>query len=236
MQVLKLSFLAIAMAVTGYTTYAQTADEIIQKHIEAVGGTKIWDNIKSVKLKGAMSAQGMEIDMTQTIVENKGMRVDINAMGQAGYTIITPTEGWMYMPFMGQTKPEALPADQLKSQQSKISFRNNMLVDKSQITKSSLAGKDVVNKIACYKLKVTDKDGGEQTCFIDQTTYFLVRTEMKIKLQDDDQDVAVNYSDFKKQPEGITVPMTYGTPQGDLKYKSIEINKTVDEAIFKPTN
>ncbi len=228
--------MAIAITITGFTTYAQTADEIIQKHIDAMGGTKNWENIKSVKLKGTMSAQGMEIDMTQTIVENKGMRVDINAMGQQGYTIITPTEGWMYMPFMGQTKPEALPADQLKSQQSKINFRNNMLVDKSQIAKSSLVGKDMVNKVACYKLKVTDKEGSEQTCYIDQATYYLIKTEMKIRLQDDDQDVAVNYSDFKKQPEGITVPMTYGTPQGDLKYKTIEINKPVDDNVFKPGN
>ncbi len=234
MKVLKLSMVAIAIAVTGCTAYAQTADEVIQKHIDAVGGCNAWDKIKSVKLTGSINQGGMELTMAQTIVNDKGSRTDISAMGQNGYMIITPTEGWMYMPFGGQTKPEPIPMDQLKSQQDKLNFKNSQLVDKGHIAKSSLEGRDTINKTPCFKLKITDKDGSEQTCFIDAKTYYLVRTEMKMNLQGDEQELSITYSDFKKQPEGITVPMTYGTAQGELKFKSIEINKTYSDGLFKP--
>ena len=239
MKVLKLSLLTLSVCIMGFTGFAQkasefTSDQIIQKHIDAIGGAKNWDKIKSVKLTGTMSVQGNAIDMVQTMADGKGMRIEITAMGQTGYTIITPTEGWMFMPFLGQTKPEALPADQLKSQQQQLNFRNTQLADKSLISKSSLVGRDTIDKATCYKLKVTGAGGTEQTCYIDAKSFYLVRTEMNLDVQGEQQEIAVTYADFKTQPEGIVVPMTYATPQGDLKFKSIEINKPVDDKIFKP--
>ena len=234
MKTLKLSILAIAIVATAQTSYAQTADEVLQKHIEAIGGAKNWDYIKTVKLTGGMSQGGMDISMVQTIVNDKGMRTDITAMGQSGYMIITPTSGWMYMPFAGQTKPEPIPAEQLKMQKDKLNFKSQQLVDKSLIAKTMLEGKDTINSISCHKLKVTNKDGSDQTCYIDCKTFYLIRTEMKVKMGDEEQEVGITYSDFKKQPEGIVFPMTMGTSQGEVKFKTIEVNKTIDETIFKP--
>jgi outer membrane lipoprotein-sorting protein len=251
MKTLRLSILALAITTTVFSAKAQSADEtlkkkatcspaktesadaVIQKHIDAVGGSKNWDKIKTVKLTGGINQGGMEITMVQTIANNKGMRLDISAMGQNGYMIVTPNEGWMYMPFAGQTKPEPIPADQLKIQKGNLDFKSNQLVDKSLIAKSSMDGMDTINSIPCYKLKVTGNDGNDQVCYIDAKTYYLVRTEVKIQ----DQEMSITYSDFKKQPEGIIFPMTMATAQGDIKYKSIEINKPIDDKVFtKPAD
>lgn len=226
--------MALAISATALTSFAQTADQIIQKHIEAIGGTKNWDKIKTVKLVGAMSAQGMEIPVTQTIVNDKATRTDITAMGQTGYIIMTPTKGWQFMPFTGQTAPQEIPADQLKTNKSQLNYKNMQMVDKSLISKATLEGNDTINSVNCFKLKVTNKEGNEITCYFDAATYYLVRQETKVKVQDDEQEVGISYSNFKKQPEGIVIPMTMGTPQGDITFKSVEFNKPVDDKIFKP--
>ena len=176
----------------------------------------------------------MAATMSQTVVNDKGMRTDISVLGQNGYIICTPTEGWMYFPFAGQTEPQALPVEQVKLSQDRLNYSNQLLVNKAFIVKSSLEGTDTINSASCYKLKITCKDGNEETCYIDTKTYFLVKTEAKVSIQGDDQDLAVSYSDFKKQPEGVTIPMSMSSPQGDVSFNSVEFNKVTDDKIFKP--
>ena len=238
MKAIKLTILAATMFIAGTTVgRAQTADEIIQKHIDAIGGTANWDKIKSMKKVGSMSAQGMDIGFTQTVVNDKGMRMDISVMGQNGYVIITPKEGWMYMPFEpGMDKVTPIPAEQMKSSLPQLNVKSEQLLDKSSITKAEYVGKDTVNNISCLKVKITDKDGNEQTAFFDAATYYLVHSERKMKIQDEEQEVAINFSNFQKQPEGIVIPMTVTAPmgQGDITFKSVEINKTIDDSVSKP--
>ena len=237
MKAIKLSIVALAMACAGTAAHAQTltADQVLQKHIDAVGGADNWNKIKTIKLVGSMSMQGMEIGMTETIVNEKAMRIDINAMGQTGYMIYTTTEGWMYMPAYGQKEPVAIPADQLKDAQSQLNFKNQQLVDKSMITKVALDGTDTINNVNCYKLKVTTKDGSEQTCYIDSKTFYMVRAEKKAQIQGEDQEVAVTFSNFVKQPEGVVIPMMMSPAgQGDFTFKSVEINKAIDDKTVRP--
>ena len=214
---------------------AQGAYEIIQSHIDAVGGSDNWAKIKSMKMTGTLSVMGMDVSMTQTVVNEKGMRMDISALGMSGYTIITPKEGWIYMPFQpGLDKVTPIPAEELKTSQDKINIKAVQLVDKSKIVKADYLGRDTVNNISCYKVKVTDNDSNVQTAFFDAATYYLVRTESKVKVQGEDQEVGVNFSHFQKLPEGVTIAMVWGSPQGDVTFSSIELNKPYDENIFKP--
>src|SRR5580704_5992470 len=76
------------------TVQAQTADDILDKHQKAIGGVDNWDKIKTVKMVGTMSQQGMDIDITQTLVMGKAMRVDISMMGMSGFQIVTDKAGW----------------------------------------------------------------------------------------------------------------------------------------------
>ena len=227
--------MALAISFTGINSYAQTADEIIQKHIEAIGGSKNWEKIKSVKMVGAMSVQGMEMNLTQTIINEKGARTDIAMMGQNGFMIVTPKEGWMYMPFGGgMTKPEPMPMDQVNMQKGQLNYNNSQLVDKSSITKSTLDGRDTIDNVSCYKVKLSTKDGGEEVCYFDSKTYYMLRVEKKVKVKDEEQEVPVSFSNFVKQPEGVVIPMTMGTAQGDITFKSVEFNKANDVKIFVP--
>jgi hypothetical protein len=46
-------------------------------------------------------------------------------------------------------------------------------------------------------------------------------------------DQTISFSNFKKLPEGITVPMTITQQFGDITVTKMEVNKPVDESIFK---
>src|SRR5579864_7872556 len=99
------ALLLVFMSVTALR--AETADEIVNKHIDAIGGRDAWKKINSIRMSGTVTAQGTEVTVTFTAVHGKGVRQDVSLMGMNGYNFVTPTEGWSYMPFAGQQKPEA---------------------------------------------------------------------------------------------------------------------------------
>ncbi len=238
MKIVKLSMLSAMMLIAGFTTVkAQTADEIIQKHIDAIGGTDNWNKITSMKKVGTMTMQGMDLGYTEIIVNAKLYRTDFSVMGMNNYMILTPKEGWAYIPAQGMDKVTPVPAEQLKGAEEKMTTKLFMLADKSGIDKSEYVGRDTITNIPCFKVKITGKDGIVQTDYFDAATYYMVRTEMTMKVQDAEQEVAMSFSDFKKQPEGIVIPMTMTSPLGvgDLTIKSVEINKPIADEAYKPS-
>ena len=165
------------------------------------------------------------------------MRRDIAIMGMSGYSIVTKTEGWNYMPFQGQSKPEPMKADMLKMEQQELELKSKEVYDyKTRGTKVELMGKDTTNKVVCYKIKFKEKDGTESISYFDVNTYYVIRMETKIKTEDQEQEMTINYDNYKKLDGGIVMPMSVSMSMGDITCKSIEINKTIDENIFKPTD
>jgi hypothetical protein len=235
MKAMKISLLAMLLLGFAGALKAQTADEVIEKNLKALGTKEAWASIKSLKMIGAMTAQGMEITMTQTIVPGTAMRTDISVMGMSGFQIATRTQGWMYMPFAGGDKIDTMKPEMVKAYQSQIELTSRKAYDyKTNGTKVEYQGKDTLNKVACHKIKFTDKDGNESTNYYDCNTYYLVRTESKVKTDDGEQELAMGYDNYKKVDGGLLFPMTITTPQGDVNFKSVEVNKPIDENIFKP--
>jgi len=48
--------------------------------------------------------------------------------------------------------------------------------------------------------------------------------------------VSTDLSNYKKLPEGIVVPFSITLSFGELVISKAEVNKPVDESLFKPSN
>jgi len=218
-----------------FNASAQTVDEIIDKHIEAIGGKEKLSALKSLRMETNLSVQGMDIPVIQTRVHNVGQRVDISAMGMEGYVITTPTAGWTFMPFMRQTAAEAMPEDQVKESVDELDLQGSLLNYKEKGHTVELVGKEAVDGTDAYKIKLTTKGGKVRTFFIDPKNYYIIRTVAKATVNGQEQEVTINFSDFKKTEEGYVFPHTIGGAfgQGDMTVTKIEVNKPVDEKIFK---
>ncbi|MEI8133837.1 MAG: hypothetical protein WCH46_02020 [bacterium] len=226
-----LALFALLLSVTSLR--AETVEEIITKHIAAIGGSDAWKKITSVKVSGTVMAQGTEVNVSRTVVNKKGMRQDVTLMGMNGYTIITPTAGVSFMPFGGQQKPEAMTADDVKQFEDELDTQNELVDCKQKGHSLELMGKEDVEGTECYKIKLTTKGGNVKTLFIDPSNYYLIREIKKIKANGQEMENTINYSNFQKLPEGIVFPMNFGMVFGELTIKKVEINTKIDESIFK---
>lgn len=226
-----LSFLFLA---TVFIAKAQTADEIITKHIEAIGGADAWRKINSVKMEGSMQIpSGPLVNMTQTILHGKGNRQDIIVMGMNGFIIITPASGWNFMPFNGQAAPEAMTAEDVAENQSELDVQGSLVDYAAKGHTVEFLGKDDVEGTECYKLKVNLKSGKPETMYFDTKSYMLIRTVAVQKANGQEAEVTTNFSNYEKLPEGIVVAKSIGLPFGELNITKVVINSPVDESIFK---
>jgi outer membrane lipoprotein-sorting protein len=224
------SFLLLA---TGFIAKAQTADEIIAKHIEAIGGADKWKKVNSLKLEGTLIVQGTTVTMTQTILHQKGNRQDISVMGMNGFMIIAPTSGWNFMPFNGQAAPEPMTAEDVAENQSELDVQGILIDYAAKGHSVEYLGKDDVEGTDCFKLKINLKGGKSDTYFLDAKSYLLIRTISKQKSNGQEMEVITNFSNYEKQPEGIMVAKSIGLPFGELNITKVTINPAVDENIFK---
>lgn len=223
------------LAIVGFIyAHAQTVDEVVDKYLVALGGKEKLMALNTIKLNGSLSTQGFEIPITVTVLNAKGARTDISVPGMAeGYRIVTPEKGWVFAPYQGMTEPEEMPDDQWKVQSMQLDLQTPLLDYAKKGHKVELLGKEKIGDNECYKLKITYKNGASAVLFIDSKTYYRVKSVIALNVNGSTTDQETTYADFRKTPEGYVFPYSQTNQGGTITYSSIEINKPVDENIFR---
>jgi hypothetical protein len=96
-------------------------------------------------------------------------------------------------------------------------------------------GKEDVDGTECFKLKLTRKSGNEYVYFIDPSNYYIIRSLNKVKANGQEIEQKVNFSNYKKLPEGIVVPLTMENSSipAPINVKKVEVNVPIEDAVFK---
>jgi hypothetical protein len=232
------------------TLYGQSVDEVINKHIETMGGLEKLKSIKSLQLQGvAVMPNGNEITSKIYKVQDKLYRREIESPMGTITIIVTDKEGWFSNPRNGGAF-EALPADAVKNQQSELDCAGPLVDYAAKGHKAELIGKEDVEGTECYKIKLTLKSGQDLTYFIDTKNHYIIRQSFKGRGmfgggagggrpgggRAGDDEVRIDYSNYLKTPEGYTFAHTVsiGGMGSNITYEKIEVNKPVDEKLYKP--
>jgi len=246
---LRIVCLAFILLAAGVRLQAQTADEIIAKHIDAMGGKDKLQALKSLYMEGvAVMANGTEIDTKTWKVKDKLYRQEIS-FGMGNVVIIaTPTKGWTSNPRSGGTFAP-MPDEALKAAQPQMDPSGPFVDYAAKGNKVELQGTDTASGgKKCYKLKVTFPSGQEVTYYIDAQTYYIDRESRKGGgmmggggggRRDPNAPFNIDFSDYQKTPDGYVFPNTIiaGGFGAKTSVEKLEINKDVDvDKLGKPEN
>jgi hypothetical protein len=227
----------LAAAVAAFLSvgaYAQTVDEIVEKHVTALGGMDKLNGVQTVTSDMSIAVQGMEIPIKTTVVRGKAFRSQSNLMGNDMISVVSGTTGWMVRPTMmgGTGDPEDMPADELKQQSAQLDPFGALVGYKEKGYTVALVGKEQLNKKDVYHLKLTDKDGSTFDEWVDAGTYMV----SKVSRQVNGQEAGVEFEEYQ-DVQGIKFAKTVvvNSPMGPLTMNTdkVVLNAPVDEAIFK---
>ncbi len=170
---------AVVAALISANSFGQTVDEIVDKHVAAIGGLDKIKAVNNVVTERSLSVQGMEIPSKTTIVVGKSMRSESTVMGNSMVQVVDGATGWMIRPTMmgGTGEPEDMPADQVKQQVGQLDPFGGLVNYKEKGNKVELVGKEKVDKKDVYHIKLTTKDGQAMDEYLDATTYLLTKVK-----------------------------------------------------------
>ena len=249
--------LVLAFSFTYLPSQAQSVDEIVNKYIDAMGGKEKLNSIKSLYMEGvAVGQNGNEINTSVWKADKKLLRSEIS-FGMGSITmIITDKEGWSSNPRSGG-KFEPIPADRVQNAQQELDCAGPLVDYAAKGHKAELIGKEDVEGKPAYRIKLSLANAQELTYFIDAQSYYIIRELRKGggfgggggrpggggqgaaggQQPQGPTELTIDYTDYKKTPDGYTFAYTVTRKGmgGAMTYEKIEVNKPIDEKLYKPS-
>lgn len=201
-----------------------TAKDVADKYIQAIGGRKAVENIKSIKVDATAEVQGMQLSM-ETVNTSKGQSYMNLAMGGMSMQKVVFDGEKGFQIAQGQrieNTPEQNASAKLEAQPFKELNAEN----------AKLLREDNVDGKAAYVLSF----GGDSEYFYDKATGLLLKQETTLEAMGQTIQSVVSYSDYRAV-EGVKIPYSLEQSVGPqtikVTVKDVEVNGAISEDLFK---
>jgi hypothetical protein len=232
----KIALYLIITALCCVAASAQTADEVINKHIQARGGLEKLKAVKSFKATGKLIQGGQELAVVLLRKRPESMRMELSIQGKTFVQGYDGSVGWVLSPFSGSLDAEKMSEEQVRVLANQVDFDGPLVDYKAKGNGVELIGKDDVDGSECYKFKITRKNGDISYIYIDAENFLEVKTTDKIKQQGSEIEVDTYQANYKTL-NGMALPYAVeGKVKGQTAYQvaidTIELDTAMDDGIF----
>jgi hypothetical protein len=207
-----------------------SADMIINKYIDALGGKEKLESIHTLYLKGEAIRAGQKIITTTWTVNNKGWRSETVVGGFTNWSIARIDSGWSYAPSRGQKSPQPWPKDRVKIAQCDLDTEGILVDYKSKGYRVEYRGIEQIEGSDVYKIEEKLNDWVTKSFYIDMDSYLIIRVRSKYTTPNRVNYSNTDYSNYQKTSNGYMFPMQ----AGNVKYTSVKVNEDISDNLFIP--
>jgi outer membrane lipoprotein-sorting protein len=213
--------------------FAQSLDEVLNKHFKAVGQEKLMEQ-QAYTVKAKIQQMGMELPMEMKIKRPNKFRMEMEMQGQKMIQAYDGEKGWMIAPWMS-SEPQDLSGPELEQAMDQADIDGELYNYKEKGTTATLLGKVNVDGSPMFNIKLTGKDGNVKNYFIDAESYLIKKVKAKMSSQGQEVEVEQTLSEYKNY-DGILVPMKIESkmPMGNASvvFEEYIFGEKFDESIF----
>lgn len=215
-----------------------TADQIVQKYVEAIGGKAAIEKQKSRVTKGSFELAAFGASGTLEIYE-KAPNKSVSIANIAGFGVIQEgfdgKVGWAQDPQSGLREKTGA---ELASTKLDSEFLKPIKI-KELYPKIVVKGKDKVGDKEVFVLEATPVESSVETWYIDTHTFLMLRQDAERDSPQGKQAIQIFMENYK-DVDGVKLP--FGLRQVspaftiDIKIEDVKHNVPIDDAKFtKPT-
>ncbi|MCS6951814.1 MAG: hypothetical protein RMK57_01935 [Bryobacterales bacterium] len=240
---MKHSWLVVLGFTVGLTGAAQTseqkepftAEQIIEKSLEASGGREVHQRLTSMRMVGtfelpAVGATG-KVELLAKAPDKRLSQVEVEGFG----TLRQGFDGqvaWADNPMQGYVE---LSGEALAVARREAVFLGD-LKWRELYPKVELKGKRKLGDREAYLIELTPREGKPVQRYYDAETFLLLRTDMEQPTAQGMTMVQTEFADYKEF-EGRKVPFTIKQhiPEGELilRVTQIQHNVEIDDSVFR---
>lgn len=229
----------VTLLCLGISARAQTADELINKNIQAKGGMDKIKAIHSLRITGKVdSGGGFTAAIGRDSMRPNLLRQSFTLQGMTAVTAYDGTTGWQIQPFGGHKDPELMGEDELRGLLLDADFDGPLVDYKEKGNTVEYLGHDVVDGDDALRLKVTLKNGDILYYYLDPDTCLEIRREEQQFVRGSIRENVTEVGSYKPVA-GVMFP--YVISQGSkanpgerstTTIEKIEVNVSIDKAEF----
>ena len=216
---------------------SEKAQDIIEKMVEAQGGTKLLKGIKDMTMTGTFELvqQGLSGPLTFYKKEPDKRRADVELMGMLITQAYDGTLAWWVNPQTGATEemPETEAANMKREAMPSVAILN----PKKYGLSFAYKGKETIEGKDHFVLEQTYPDGFKATLYVDSTTYLTTKSKGTQNTQMGEVEFEQFASDYKKV-NGMMLPHSVVTYSNGAEYMKITLtevkfNTGLEDSFFK---
>jgi hypothetical protein len=223
---------------------AQTADEIVEKHLAAAGGRAALSKLTSEVAAGtvAISAQGASLTGTIELtrkVPNKSrtlMRIDLSSVGGSEMTIDQRCDGKTAYTSNSMQGDREITGAQLQHMLN-ASFPSPFLTLKEAGAKVEVPGRDTIDGTPVLVMVYTPVSGPASKLLLDAETYLPVRQVVRLSVPEAGGEVEqttdmADYRDVNGVKQAFAITVTAPGQIVKITLSKVEFNTPIDDAMF----
>lgn len=220
---------------------SQTADEVINKYIEFIGGVQKWKVVKTITTTGIYNYGGMEFPYKAYSKAPDRYKYVVTSNGKSFTQAYDGKIGWRIDGFKNETKKLILKNKQATAlaNEADVELESPFINYRQKGHSVALLGLDTANNRQCYKIRMVKKDGDTVTYFFDNKDFSLVKKQAISKNSEMDRALMdVIYSNYN-ETAGIKIPYRIAYSSDGQKIltitvESLKLNLPMAESMFKP--
>lgn len=212
---------------------AQTADEIADSYVKAIGGAAKLQSLKSRKVDITMSTSGIELPGVIYEDDQNRQKLELTYMGMKIINSYDGKVAWAQNPSAGMPQPTKLSGEQAKAMKPS-EFLNEFVNHKSRGMKLELKPEEELGGKSYFRIDLTTPEGKLTKYFFDKETYLIAaKKEMAPGIP---QEVTTYFSEYKefggmKMPTQISAKVGGVEIQG-VKVNGVELNVEIPDSVY----
>jgi len=221
-----------------------TADQVIARNTQAMGGLAAIEAVKSVEVDLHIADPEFEVDGKYRAARPGRMRIDVMASGKHVYTeALDGNRGWQWTgegAVIQEESPKATAALRHGVELPGKLFGLHELRQRGH--RVELAGRETIDSTNYYAVRVTLGDGYTTTLYIDPSNWLIARRRdvraLHVDVDPTPTTIESRFSDFRKV-DGVLFPfssrdtnLATGKVLETVRVHSIKLNLQFDDAIF----
>jgi len=222
---------------------AQTADEIIGRYFDQVGGIEKWKSMTTLKMSGNLVMPQGEFPFAMYRKAPDKFKVIMTIMDKEFVPQAFDGEtGWMINPFTGTEGAQKLPDEQAGALKEESAFQDPFIDYQSKGFTASYEGTADAGGVTCHVVKLVKHDG-EEGREMTSRYYFDTGTNLQIMVKQATpmtmgQEVEIYLSDYQEVGDGLMMPFVLDTRADGqsiqkLKLDTITVNEDLPDDLFR---
>jgi hypothetical protein len=210
-----------------------SVDDIVAKHLEAMGGLERLKDIQTMKKVAKVTMQGREATTTMYFKRPNLSYQEVIIDGKKVINAFDGTTPWIINPLAGFTKPVTVSGAQAASIREDSAFDGPLVEYKFRGTLIDYVAKEPLGEAEVHHLRVTSASRQVRHLYLDATTYL----EVKLAAEVDRTKLEQLSSDYR-DVDGVKVAhhlktVVNGAVQGEMRLESVQFNLPIENALFR---